>query len=55
MSAAATNPAALDRSGVWIAIAAYVAWGLMPLYWHLLKAVPAMQVMAHRVLHLPRP
>jgi chloramphenicol-sensitive protein RarD len=50
MSAAATNPATLDRSGVWIAIAAYVAWGLMPLYWHLLKAVPALQVMAHRVV-----
>ena len=44
------NPTALHRSGVWIAIAAYVAWGLMPLYWHLLKAVPAMQVMAHRVV-----
>ena len=50
MSAAAKNPAALDRSGVWIAIAAYVAWGLMPLYWHLLKTVPSMQVMAHRVV-----
>ena len=50
MSAAATNSAARHRSGVWIAIAAYVAWGLMPLYWHLLKAVPAMQVMAHRVV-----
>ena len=50
MTAAATNPAAQHRSGVWIAIAAYVAWGLMPLYWHLLKAVPAMQVMAHRVV-----
>ncbi|HPW13810.1 MAG TPA: EamA family transporter RarD, partial [Thermomonas sp.] len=50
MRAAATNPAAQHRSGVWIAIAAYVAWGLMPLYWHLLKAVPAMQVMAHRVV-----
>jgi chloramphenicol-sensitive protein RarD len=50
MSPAATNSAALDRSGVWIAIAAYVAWGLMPLYWHLLKTVPSMQVMAHRVV-----
>lgn len=50
MSAAAANSAAQHRSGVWIAIAAYVAWGLMPLYWHLLKAVPAMQVMAHRVV-----
>ena len=40
----------LDRRGVWIAVAAYVAWGLMPLYWHLLKMVPAMQIMAHRVV-----
>ena len=50
MSTAPADSAALDRSGVWIAIAAYIAWGLMPLYWHLLKAVPAMQVMAHRVV-----
>lgn len=41
---------AVDRRGVWIAVAAYVAWGLMPLYWHLLKAVPSMQIMAHRVV-----
>ena len=41
---------AVDRRGVWIAVAAYVAWGLMPLYWHLLKVVPAMQIMAHRVV-----
>ncbi len=40
----------LDRRGVWIAVAAYVAWGLMPLYWHVLKAVPAMQIMANRVV-----
>ena len=40
----------LDRRGVWIAVAAYVAWGLMPLYWHLLKVVPALQIMAHRVV-----
>lgn len=40
----------LDRGGVWVAVGAYVAWGLMPLYWHLLKAVPAMQIMAHRVV-----
>ena len=40
----------IDQRGVWIAVAAYVAWGLMPLYWHLLKVVPAMQIIAHRVL-----
>lgn len=40
----------LDRRGVWIAVGAYVAWGLMPLYWHLLKMVPSMQIIAHRVV-----
>ena len=50
MSAIPASAPALDRRGVWIAVAAYVAWGLMPLYWHLLKAVPAMQIMAHRVV-----
>src|SRR5690606_34145152 len=40
----------LDRGGVWIAVAAYVAWGLMPLYWHLLKMVPSLQIIAHRVV-----
>jgi chloramphenicol-sensitive protein RarD len=40
----------VDRRGVWIAVAAYVAWGLMPLYWQLLKVVPSLQIMAHRVV-----
>ena len=40
----------LDRRGIWIAVAAYVAWGLMPLYWQLLKTVPSLQIMAHRVV-----
>ncbi|HQX91716.1 MAG TPA: EamA family transporter RarD [Thermomonas sp.] len=44
------NAGTLDRRGVWIAVAAYVAWGLMPLYWHLLKVVPSLQIIAHRVV-----
>lgn len=40
----------LDRKGLAIAIGAFVLWGLMPLYWHLLKIVPALQIVAHRVL-----
>ncbi|HEV8695488.1 MAG TPA: EamA family transporter RarD [Lysobacter sp.] len=31
-------------------MASFVLWGLMPLYWHLLKAVPSLQIVAHRVL-----
>lgn len=41
---------ALDRRGLWTAAAAFVLWGLMPLYWHLLKAVPSLQIVLHRVL-----
>ncbi len=40
----------LDRKGLLIAASAFVLWGLMPLYWHLLKAVPSLQIVAHRVL-----
>ena len=40
----------LDRKGLSIAASAFVLWGLMPLYWHLLKAVPSLQIVAHRVL-----
>lgn len=36
--------------GLWMAVGAFVIWGLMPLYWHLLKHVPSLQVVAHRAL-----
>lgn len=38
------------RIGLWTALAAFLLWGLMPLYWHLLKTVPSLQIVAHRVL-----
>lgn len=40
----------LDRRGLAAAAAAFVLWGLMPLYWHLLKAVPSLQIIAHRIV-----
>ncbi|MFM1885314.1 MAG: EamA family transporter RarD [Pseudomonadota bacterium] len=36
--------------GVTAAAAAYFIWGLFPLYWALLAAVPTWQLVAHRVL-----
>ncbi len=36
--------------GLWMAVGAFVIWGLMPLYWHLLKEVPSLQVVLHRAL-----
>lgn len=38
------------RLGLWVAIGSFVLWGLMPLYWHLLKVVPSLQIVAHRVI-----
>lgn len=42
--------AAESRRGLWMALGAFVIWGLMPLYWHLLKIVPSLQIVAHRVV-----
>ena len=44
------NNDAIDRRGLWTAVAAFVLWGLMPLYWHLLKPVSSLQIVLHRVL-----
>ncbi|KQN90523.1 hypothetical protein ASE95_13725 [Sphingomonas sp. Leaf231] len=39
-----------NRTGLILGISAYVLWGLLPLYLRLLHDVPALQVLAHRVL-----
>lgn len=38
------------RTGFWLGIGAYVSWGLLPLYLHLLRQVAPLQVLGHRVL-----
>lgn len=40
----------IDRRGIWVAVGAYVVWGVMPLYWNLLKVVPSFQIMLHRIV-----
>ena len=47
---AAPADAAIDRRGLLAAATAFTIWGAFPAYWHLLKAVPSMQIMAHRVV-----
>jgi chloramphenicol-sensitive protein RarD len=44
------NPAAVDRKGLVITALTFVLWGVVPLYWHLLKQVPSLQIMAHRIV-----
>ncbi|SDH92987.1 chloramphenicol-sensitive protein RarD [Alteribacillus persepolensis] len=36
--------------GVLAAIAAYIIWGFLPLYWKLVGSVPAGEVLAHRII-----
>jgi chloramphenicol-sensitive protein RarD len=44
------TPAAIDRRGLAVTAITFVIWGVVPVYWHLLKSVPALQIMAHRVV-----
>ena len=38
------------RTGLILAVGAYAFWGLLPLYLRLLRGVPALQLLSHRVL-----
>lgn len=44
------NVSASSRTGLIQGLAAYLIWGLLPMYLHLLRAVPATQVLSHRIL-----
>jgi chloramphenicol-sensitive protein RarD len=37
------------KKGVWYAAAAYIIWGLFPIYWKGLHLVPAVQLLGHRI------
>ena len=39
-----------NLAGIFYALSAYILWGLLPLYWKLLEEVPAIEVLAHRIL-----
>jgi chloramphenicol-sensitive protein RarD len=45
-----TPASSIDRRGLAAAISAYLLWGVFPLYWYLLKDVPSLQIIAHRVI-----
>ena len=38
------------RKGVLAGIGAYTLWGLFPIYWRLLEQVPAIEILAHRIV-----
>lgn len=35
--------------GTWFVLAAYLAWGLLPIYWKALRSVPSPQILSHRI------
>src|SRR5437899_8326462 len=37
-----------ETSGLIAGIACFTTWGLIPIYWKLLSAVPATEILAHR-------
>ena len=36
--------------GTWYAVAAYIAWGILPLYWKALKHISAWEILAYRII-----
>ncbi|MDX9992180.1 MAG: EamA family transporter RarD [Anaerolineales bacterium] len=40
----------MDKKGLLLALGAYFTWGLFPMYWKLLQAVPAPQLLGHRIV-----
>ncbi len=38
-----------ERAGMLYGTASFVLWGLLPIYWKLLQAVPSIEVLAHRI------
>ena len=39
-----------ERRGVWLAVGAYIMWGLLPIYWKALHNVPAAAILANRIV-----
>jgi chloramphenicol-sensitive protein RarD len=39
----------MDKKGIYYAFGAYFIWGLVPIYWKLIKHVPAIQLLGHRI------
>ncbi len=39
-----------NRPGLLSGLAAFISWGLVPLYWRQIRDVPALQILAHRAI-----
>jgi chloramphenicol-sensitive protein RarD len=43
------NSAVETKKGVFFALAAYLLWGLFPIYWKWLSHIPAFEILVHRI------
>lgn len=50
MSALPQHSPQEQRRGLAITAFTFTLWGLVPVYWHLLQAVPSQQIIAHRII-----
>ncbi len=39
-----------EKQGILYTAASYLLWGVLPLYWKLLEARPALEILAHRIV-----
>ncbi|OQY08025.1 MAG: hypothetical protein B6I22_02040 [Desulfobacteraceae bacterium 4572_123] len=44
------NPGSEKLKGILCGVSAFLIWGLSPLYWKLLSAVPALEIINHRII-----
>ena len=47
---AGTSPPRSQRTGLAAGLAAYLAWGLLPIYWKQVQVVPALEILCHRII-----
>jgi chloramphenicol-sensitive protein RarD len=43
-------PLPMHRKGILYALGAYLIWGLFPIYWKLMRHIPAIQLIGHRIV-----
>ena len=39
-----------QRKGIWLAVAAYAFWGIIPIFWKSFDFVPAIELLTHRIV-----
>ncbi len=39
-----------EHKGIFLALASYISWGLLPIYWKLMQHISATEILAHRII-----